>query len=1039
MRKLMRKQEETQGAELQDKLREFSNQLERLGDEIERVLRLFSDIPSKVSSRQGKLVEKIRDLSRRIEQADPEKVDEQFLSQIQGELDQIEMELNNLENELVPLVEEGQVVIQQGYQPSASTVNQILRPAFDELRETERQVTNLMEMARRGRKVTTPSFTTVVPPGGFEFPFPLSETIMPTKEEEEVALQYWVIVIEGHDVGTPEYEASMQSWRNELATVKNEALSELNEMWTQFYETLREEMLRFVPGMSKMTENVRTLGFALDPSLTMAVDEGYRLHIGLEFFLTHLGPEYIKDLVNLKTEYKEFIEEAMRVRENNPKVENPEEFSKQLRNLSPIFKDGPYPIIFWRKVAEIANKIEKVPHDVWLRGEAENLVRSFHLASVISMHELLHLIFGHTTFEFQRLMDVIRNDPEYIAIIKEAYERNRPRLMREFAYLWTPYLRKHKEARKWFADLIQKEKGITVSEDDVDELIKHGMDIVVPPFEKLPEEFMKAFFNGLSNIIFDLMVNAVWETWKEDDRRPLPNFSEFDKFYTEMRNFVKELLSEHDFFIRVLRQVKGGSPLTKMLANVLFKEAEGKKGGAFYDAKDYGLDYDEVMNIWKVLRTRRDAVKRIIEDGARKFFDNIHVPPPTGEGGKGGIPLFKLPPLWGDNPAKKSDDGEVMRPEEQRRIREETVRQITGGEKRAGKGAGDYRDMIETAYMLSMPGIKIENLVEDLAVQMLHHFPETGEVAAPHVIETELYRRGIEPLGGKAGVYHDVSEDETLTTGRVIPFIFIVDTSGSVDKEHLGAALYGIRNAIEVIKEVNKIGEEKGTLFHVYVVPADVQVDEIIDLGVFGGGIPISKVEEVIKGFIMKEGKVAGGGGTDMLRALQEVVGLLKRAIKENKENPLSTMLEDKIKEPAPNQVTFVTVEPKSGVGPVSSAEDVEVKRYRGEEGIKELNERWKNYVGAVVIIITDGYYDPPITVDDLKKLEEGDLKVIVRVVSYERLDPELARAGYAVKGEVVRRREERRYLLRKGIDPELLKVAVWSRVLRKLRNEYLR
>jgi len=492
-------------------------------------------------------------------------------------------------------------VVVQGYSPSASTVDQILRPTFDELRETERHLTQLMEMARRGRKVSTPTITTVTPPGGFEFPFPLSPTIMPTPEEEEIALQYWVIVIEGHDAGTPEFEESMATWRNELASVKNNALAQLNEMWSGreeeksgLYEYLRQQMLHFVPGMSATTENVRTRGIEPNPSLTMAVDQGWNLHVGLEFFLTFLNREYIEDLVKLKTEYKDFIEQAMSVREQPPKVDKPEKLSEHLKNLSPIFKDGPYPIIFWRKIEEIARAIEKVPGSAWLRGEGEKVLHSFQLTSVISMHELLHLIFGHTTVEFEKLMDIIKNDPEYMAIIKEAYERNRPRLMQEFAYLWAPYLRENKEARKWFAELIKKEKGITVSEDNVDELIEKSKDIVVPPFEKLPEEFVKAFFNGLSNIFFDLVVNAVWELWAKEDRGPLPNSSEFDKFYTQVRNYVRDLLSSHDFYIRIIEYLKrqggGGGyiPVMKML-NVLLKDVvkEQEEERSFFDAKKY--------------------------------------------------------------------------------------------------------------------------------------------------------------------------------------------------------------------------------------------------------------------------------------------------------------------------------------------------------------------------------------------------------------------------------------------------------------------
>jgi len=1037
MRKL-RKQEETRELISQNELNQFVERLRRLRDELERILQLFTDVPSEISSRRNELVERVEKLSQQIQQTDPEKVDEQFLSQIQEEINQIEEGLNNLREELVPLVEEGQVVV-QGYSPSASTVDQILRPAFDELHQTERQVVQLMEMARRGRKVSTPTFTTVTPPGGFVFPFPLSETIMPTREEEEVALQYWVIVIEGKDQGTAEYEESMQNWRSKLETERADASNKLNAMWTKFYNDLVVVIRHNVPYMSNMANEVTSGGIELDPSLTMAVDRGWNLHVGLEFFLTHIARDEVEKLTRLKVEYKKFIDEAIARREENPSVS-----SKELRNLSQTFRDNPYPIVFWQEVGKIAERIMSVESKDWLEGKLERkAVSAFNLAAVISMHEFLHLLFGHTRSKFEEFMDVIKSDPEYMQIIREAYERNRKRLMAEFVELWSSYIIKHKDVQEWFREKIKEEKGIEVPKGDVIRLIEEAKEIVVPPFEKLPEEVMTAFLNGLSNIFFDLMINAIWKRWEQSDRKRLPNFDEFEQFYVEARQVVKEILREHLFFGKIMeRLARGQLPVMKMMREVLLKEGEGgeeTRKHVFYDAEDYGLSHEDVENIWKVIQDRefRDISRKIVEDAAKEFFDNIHIPPPTG-GGRPGKPIFKLPPLWGDDPNRPK--GEEKDPRIQRRAREKTISDIREGSRGAGKEAGSYRTMIDNIYTIeTAPEFKIEEIVSDLAVKTQKYLPEHGAVMAPSALQTRLYEEPIKAMGGETTIMFEDMEDEAPSGGMVIPFIFIVDTSGSVSADEFAASLHGISN---IIRRVNQTLEQKKILYHVYVVPADVQIDEIIDLGTFGDDV--SEINRAVSDFIRERKRVAGGGGTDMLNALQEVVGLLKRVIQLNKENPLSGKIEFKEGERSPDKVTYVTLERSQARKVEVKEEEVEVVRKVGnkEELAKNpLTDTWKNYVGAVVVIITDGGYVRDIPVNYLQSLEQGDFKVIVRVISYGYLDPELVRSGYAVKGEKVRRPTEQRraYHLRKQIDPELLKIAVWSRILRKLREDYLR
>jgi len=929
-------------------------------------------------------------------------------------------------------------VVVQGYSPSASTVDQILRPTFDELRETERHLTQLMEMARRGRKVSTPTFTTVTPPGGFVFPFPLSETIMPTREEEEVALQYWVIAVEGKDQGTPEYEQSMQEWRSKLEAVKGETSRKLDEMWSEFYESLRVVIRQNIPNMSPMVAEVTSGGIELNPSLTMAVDEGWNLHVGLEFFLTHLAPEEVEKLARLKVEYKEFIDEAIERRSSDPDV-SPED----IKNLSQTFRDNPYPIVFWQEVGRIADEIRKVQPQDWLTGKLERkVVSAFNLASVIAMHEFLHLLFGHTRDKFQAFMDIIKNDPEYMEIARSAYERNRPRLMAEFVQLWGPYIRQNKDVQEWFRKKIKEEKGVDVPEGDVGRLIEEAKEIVVPTFDKLPEEVMKAFLSGLSNIFFDLMINAIWKRWEQSDRKRLPNFDEFEKFYVEARETVKNVLREHLFFGKILEQMRGGQiPVMKMMREVLLKEGEGRKH-VFHDAEDYGLSYEDVENIWRVIRDPefRDVSRKIVEEGANRFFDGIHVPPPTGEGGEPGIPIFKLPPLWSDDPTKAKD--EKKDPRVQRKARDETVKKIREGNKGVGKGTGSYRDIIDNIYTIETADeLKIDEVVSDLAVKTARYLPELGPVMAPSPHETKLYQEPIEARGGKAPIMFGDVEEETPSGGRVVPFIFIVDTSGSVSADEFAASLHGISN---VIGRINQTLGEKGVLYHVYVVPADVRIDEIIDLGTFGGHIPISEINRVVSQFIEKRGKAVGGGGTDMLNALREVVGLIKRIVQMNKDNPLSKQVELKEEEQGPNEVTYVTVnKDRTGNVQIEEQKTPITRKVGKEEKLAEnpLTNAWKDSVGAVVIIITDGGYSPEIPASYLQELEQGKFKVIVRVISYEILDPELVRAGYAVKGRKVRRPPEQRraYHLRKQIDPELLKIAVWSRILRKLRESYLR
>lgn len=960
----------------------------------------------------------------------PEQIDDTLISKLENFKREISTKTQGILQQLSDLsqkVESGETTVKfiepEGVIPPLSK----LRTHFSTL---EKVVNDIVEFAKKKKSTQPTQPTQPTPPELPPSPLPLPSMFQPT------------ILPSPFLIGALSPEE-----RAEYEEEFRKGLDHLRKIWSVVYEAIRVKAKKAFPFLSSVFEKISNGGLYPDPSMTIGITLDLTIVIGAEFFLKHI--QFVPQIANVTEGYPNGIEDIVR-----KAIEEHERYLKMKRGeLPPEELEGkeppkPYPIAFWKEIQKLPvpdvrstdirmltasgeglSQITTQPTPGGISSsDVVNILKGYsidYLTSLYAKHEVMHFLMGHLNIA----PEALRRKFEGVAK-KHWNTKVKPRLEEKL-----------------------KEQARSLGYDE--------SKVKIYEWDQLGEKFKESIWIKLTNVAGDMIINYIWKEWEEGRTEAgRLKFTDYEKFYVEREEKIHEIVS--DFYRRALE----GLPLPDMLVGGVSYAAlmEAKKGGKkegeekeegegkFVTPERYGVD----PSIMKDRQQRPKGLSELLNDPEferalerilKEMLDSVDID--LGHDGGGGdgndYDIGELPPIPGKGRGKpKDEEGEGEgegegeegerkgeRPREkgwgtraggkirvptpdtetgrtQKDIEEEHGKDPYAVSPNKGKHPDEVRERTKGDWNVARKALEDAirrgefGSLPDGVKRMIESILKEGEgykvdevlkiIIGEMVYEAETELQGVWRSLGIEGrdPYHTYRE-------KYGPVIYVVvDTSGSITQQEFTKFVRTIRDIA------------RGAQADVYVVPGDVVPYGIFHIGT--GDEAIRKLEK-----LMKEGKLRGGGGTDMMGIVRHIANLI---LMTNNQPLLTPGMEDDLKE--------------------------WVKRMKRErEGMREQGLEMvveETYPLGGILVLTDGYTDAP-NPEELRELKK--MGIVVQFVYTDNEIPE-GTEDWVVRYNRTTDKIERkkgsspttRMRMKKGVD---LKGMFWDMFLRELERRWLR
>jgi len=967
----------------------------------------------------------------------PEQIDDTLISKLEDFRREISTKIQGILQQLSGLsqkVERGETTVRFMEPEGVISSLSELHTHFPAL---EKVVKDIVEFAKKKKSTQPTQPTQPTPPELPPAPLPLPSVFQPT------ILPSPLLIGALSPEERAEYEEEFRK-----------GLDHLRKIWSVVYNAIVVKAKKTFPFLSSVFEKISNGGLYVDPSMTIGITLDLTIVIGAEFFLKHI--RFVPQIANVTEGYPNGIEDIVK-----KAIEEHERYLKMKRGeLPPEELEGkeppkPYPIAFWREIQKLPIPDVRSIHTQMLTASEEELsqittqptlggispsdvvtiLKGYsidHLTSLYAKHEVMHFLMGHLNIA----PDALRRKFESIA--KDYWDTKvKPRLEQKL-----------------------KEQAKSLGYDE--------SKVKIYEWDQLGEKFKESIWIKLTNIAGDMIINYIWKEWEEGRTEAgRLKFTDYEEFYVDRERKIHEIVS--DFYRRALE----GLPLPDMsvggvsYAALMEAKKGGKKGGEekeeregrFVTPERYGVD----PSIMKDRQQRPRGLSELLDDPEferalerilKEMLDSVDIDLGHDGGGDGDgndYDIGELPPIPGrgrGKPKDKEGEGEGEGEGEEGERKGERPREKGWGTRAGGKirvptpdtHTGESQKDIEERhgkdpYAVSPKGEHPDEVRKrtegewSVARKVLEEVARSKEFASlpegvKRLIEkilkeekgydvedalktilnamirgVRIQRRGVwrtTPIVGHREVFHTFRR-------RYGPAIYVVvDTSGSITPEELG----------KFIGTVRKIANQSQA--DVYVVPGDADPYGVYHIGT--GDEAIMRLQQLIS-----EGKVRGGGGTDMMKIVRYVANLI-----------LMT-----------NDQPLLTPEMKDDVERWVNRMKEEMESMRGQ-GLEMVVR--ETYPLGGILVLTDGYTGDPNS-EELRKLKEMGIMVQFVyteseipdgleewVVKYDKNKERIVRRGESLLETEMETEMETK--MEKGMN---LKRMFWDMFLKELERRWLR